>query len=45
MTSRVVPVVTDREGQVADVIALEDRASQEKVGRVIPLNPIWREAL
>src|SRR6516164_9083022 len=32
-------MVTDGEGQVADVIALENRAAKGKSGRVIPTHP------
>jgi integrase/recombinase XerC len=38
-------MVTDSEGQVADVIALEDRASKGKGGRIIPMNPTLQQAL
>lgn len=39
-------MVTDAEGQIADVIALENRASKgERGGRVIPLHPDLKAAL
>ncbi len=38
-------MVTDSEGHVAEAIALEDRASKGRGGRIIPMNPMLREAL
>ena len=38
-------MVTDGEGQVADVIALENRAAKGKSGRVIPMHPDLKGAL
>jgi integrase/recombinase XerC len=38
-------MLTDAEGEVADVIALEDRASKGKSGRVIPMHPDLKAAL
>jgi integrase/recombinase XerD len=38
-------MVTDGEGQVADVIALENRAAKGKSGRVIPTHPDLKGAL
>jgi integrase/recombinase XerC len=38
-------MVTDAEGQVADVIALENRAAKGKSGRVIPMHPELKAAL
>src|SRR5437868_15387466 len=32
-------MVTDAEGEIADVIALENRAAKGKSGRVIPMHP------
>jgi integrase/recombinase XerD len=38
-------MVTDAEGQIADVIALENRAAKAKSGRVIPMHPDLQAAL
>jgi integrase/recombinase XerD len=38
-------MVTDAEGQIADVIALENRASKGKSGRIIPMHPDLKAAL
>jgi integrase/recombinase XerC len=38
-------MVTDAEGQVADVTALENRASKGKSGRIIPMHPDLKAAL
>src|SRR5206468_8174637 len=38
-------MVTDAEGQIADVIALEDKAAKGKSGRVIPMHPDLKAAL
>ena len=38
-------MVTDAEGQIADVIALENRASKGKSGRIIPIPPDLKTAL
>jgi integrase/recombinase XerC len=38
-------MATDAEGRVGDVIALENRASKGKSGRLIPMHPLLREAL
>ena len=38
-------MVVDAEGEIADVIALENRAAKGKSGRVIPVHPDLRAAL
>jgi integrase/recombinase XerD len=38
-------MVTDAEGEIADVIALENRAAKGKSGRVIPIHPDVKGAL
>lgn len=38
-------MVTDSEGEIADVIALENRAAKGKSGRVIPMHPDLKAAL
>src|SRR5262249_62050590 len=38
-------MVTDAEGEIADVIALENRAAKGKSGRVIPMHPDLKTAL
>ena len=38
-------MVTDSEGEIADVIALENRAAKGKSGRVIPMHPDLKVAL
>ena len=38
-------MVTDAEGQIADVIALEKRATKGKSGRIIPMHPDLKAAL
>jgi integrase/recombinase XerD len=38
-------MVTDAEGQIADVIALENRATKGKSGRIIPMHPDLKAAL
>jgi len=38
-------MVTDAEGEIADVIALENRAAKGKSGRIIPIHPDLRAAL
>jgi integrase/recombinase XerD len=38
-------MVTDAEGEIADVIALENRAAKGKSGRVIPMHPDLKAAL
>jgi integrase/recombinase XerD len=38
-------MVTDAEGRVGDVIALENRASKGNSGRLIPMHPLLRDAL
>ena len=38
-------MVIDAEGEIADVIALEDRAAKGKSGRVIPMHPDLKSAL
>ena len=38
-------MVTDAEGQVGHTIALENRASKGKSGRLIPMHPMLHEAL
>jgi integrase/recombinase XerC len=38
-------MVIDAEGQIADVIALENRASKGKSGRLIPIHPDLKAAL
>jgi integrase/recombinase XerD len=38
-------VVTDAEGEIADVMALENRAAKGKSGRVIPMHPDLKAAL
>jgi len=38
-------MMTDAEGEIVDVIALEDRAAKGKSGRMIPMHPDLRAAL
>lgn len=38
-------MVTDSEGQIAEVMALEDQAAKGKSGRIIPMNPVLKQAL
>jgi integrase len=39
-------MVTDAEGKIADLIALENRASKGKTGgRIIPMHPVLKDAL
>jgi integrase/recombinase XerC len=38
-------MLTDAKGEIADVIALEDRAAKAKSGRVIPMHPDLKAAL
>jgi integrase/recombinase XerC len=38
-------MVTDAEGQVGDTIALDNRASKGRSGRLIPMHPLLHEAL
>src|SRR6266481_7746469 len=38
-------MVTDAEGEIADVIALENKAAKGKSGRVIPMHPDLKAAL
>ena len=38
-------MLTDAEGEIADVIALENRAAKAKSGRVIPIHPDLKTAL
>src|ERR1700758_5805934 len=38
-------MVTDAQGEIADVIALENRATKGKSGRVIPMHPDLKAAL
>jgi integrase/recombinase XerC len=38
-------MLIDAEGEIGDVIALEDRAAKGKSGRVIPMNPDLKAAL
>jgi integrase len=38
-------MLTDAEGEIADVIALENRAAKGKSGRVIPIHPDLKTAL
>jgi integrase/recombinase XerC len=38
-------IVVDAEGEIADVIALENRAAKGKSGRVIPMHPDLKAAL
>ena len=38
-------MVTDADGEIADVIALEDRAAKGRSGRIIPLHPHLKAAL
>src|SRR5476651_1707007 len=39
------PMITDPNGDIGNVIALEDRVAKKKSGRVIPLHPDLREGL
>jgi integrase/recombinase XerC len=38
-------MVTDAEGEISDVIALQDRAAKGRSGRIIPLHPHLKAAL
>lgn len=40
-----ISMITDVDGNVSDTIALEDKASKGKSGRVIPMNKVLRAAL
>jgi site-specific recombinase XerD len=40
-----ISMITTSEGQISDLIALEDKASKGKSGRMIPMNKVLRELL
>lgn len=40
-----ISMVTDSEAEVADAVALEDKASKGRSGRIIPMNPLLRNSL
>jgi integrase/recombinase XerD len=39
------PMITDANGEIGTVMALEDRVAKKKSGRIVPLHPDLRDAL